>query len=164
MIDLLAPIFRHACPESNNELVNLPRALTRDINIQYYVTMDILQSIVTHRPTHFRYNLDFLSPRDEELLNSEGGPGFKLRWLYGIPDRLVVTLAKINTLWEDFGNHVDLDKTKEIESEIEACSLTTCLTTELNSKQILGKAMAHESWKLAAYIYLYMVKYFSRPQ
>ncbi|KAF8668245.1 hypothetical protein RHS04_04874 [Rhizoctonia solani] len=156
MIDLLAPIFRQACPESSCELVNLPRALINDVNIQYYVTMDVLQSVITSRPMHFRYDLDFLSSRDEDTLNSDDGPRFKLRWLYGIPDRLVVTFARMNTLLEDYGNCVDPEKVREVENEIAGCKLPACSQTRFGSNESFGRVMAHEVWKLAAYVYLYM--------
>ncbi|KAF8747213.1 hypothetical protein RHS02_00353, partial [Rhizoctonia solani] len=138
------------------ELVNLPRALINDVNIQYYVTMDVLQSVITSRPMHFRYDLDFLSSRDEETLNSDDGPRFKLRWLYGIPDRLVVTFARMNTLLEDYGNCVDPEKVREVENEIAGCKLPACSQTRFGSNESFGRVMAHEVWKLAAYVYLYM--------
>ncbi|CCO35220.1 hypothetical protein BN14_09335 [Rhizoctonia solani AG-1 IB] len=105
-MDLYAPIFRLACPEPGHEYVNLPGILTGfQVHLKLYATMDVLLSAVTHRPMFFRYDLDPASPQAEALLNAEDGPG--LRWLAGVPDRLIVTLAKMNTLLEDHGNRVD---------------------------------------------------------
>ncbi|CAE6443274.1 unnamed protein product [Rhizoctonia solani] len=155
-MDFHAPVFRRACPELSNELVNLPRALTSNVNIQYYVTMDVLQSVVTHRPMFFRYNLEFLYPQVEEFLRTGGGPWNKMMWMYGIPDRLIVTFAKINILLEDFGNQVDPESVKELENEIESCRPIAWFDTGTHSAQVLGKSVMYESWKLAAYVYLYM--------
>ncbi|CAE6481154.1 unnamed protein product [Rhizoctonia solani] len=152
---LYAPIFRRACPEHDQELVNFPRLLiTPNINIQYYATLDILQSCLTHRPMFFRYDLTFISPQIEELIKLDQGPG--LRWLYGIPNRIMLVLAKMNTLLEDFGSCIDKEVAKELEDDIGAC--TSILPSSANTDPTLNMArmMVQESWKLAAYVYLYM--------
>ncbi|KAH7345472.1 hypothetical protein B0J17DRAFT_640002 [Rhizoctonia solani] len=154
-MDLCAPVFRRACPESGNEFVNLPRVLTGfDVHLKLYATMDVLLSAITHRPMFFRYNLDFLSQLDEELLNSDDGPG--LRWLAGVPDRLIVTLAKMNTFLEDYGNRVDLGMVKIVEGEITACTAVFSSSSDLNPAPFLGRIVVQESWRLVAFIYLYM--------
>ncbi|ELU36643.1 fungal zn(2)-Cys(6) binuclear cluster domain-containing protein [Rhizoctonia solani AG-1 IA] len=146
---LYAPIFRRACPEHDQELVNFPRLLiTPNINIQYYATLDILQSCLTHRPMFFRYDLTFISPQIEELIKLDQGPG--LRWLYGIPNRIMLVLAKMNTLLEDFGSCIDKEVAKELEDDIGAC--TSILPSSANTDPTLnmGRMMVQESWKLAA--------------
>ncbi|CAE6478222.1 unnamed protein product [Rhizoctonia solani] len=154
-MDLCAPVFRRACPESGNEFVNLPKVLTGfDIHLKLYATMDVLLSAITHRPMFFRYNLDFLSPLDEELLNSDDGPG--LRWLAGVPDRLIVTLAKMNTFLEDYGNRVDSERIKDLEREISACTATFFCGPGSDPALSLGRIVVQESWRLVAFIYLYM--------
>ncbi|KDN46940.1 hypothetical protein RSAG8_04017, partial [Rhizoctonia solani AG-8 WAC10335] len=95
-MNLCAPVFRRACPESGAELVNLPRILTSfDVHLKLYATMDVLLSAITSRPMYFRYDLEFPSWMVEEFLNADDVPG--LRWLIGVPDRLIVTLARMNT-------------------------------------------------------------------
>ncbi|KAF8680023.1 hypothetical protein RHS04_04864 [Rhizoctonia solani] len=155
VMDLYAPIFRRACPEPDDRLVNLPRTLTTiTIHLQYFVTLDVLLSIITRRPMFFRYDLTFLSPEDEELLNMSDGPG--LRWLYGVPDRLMVTLAKMNTFLEDFGSLLERDRVKELEEEIRAFNSIVLPNKGMDPSLGLARTVVQESWRLAAYVYLYM--------
>ncbi|CAE6382066.1 unnamed protein product [Rhizoctonia solani] len=154
-MDLYAPIFRRACPEPDNEHVNLPGILTGfEVHLKLYATMDVLLSAVTSRPMFFRYNLEPPSPQAEALLNSEDGPG--LRWLAGVPDRLIVTFARMNTLLEDYGNRVDPEIVQELEEEILACATTCYSGPAADPVLVLGRIVVQESWKLVAYIYLYM--------
>ncbi|KEP49940.1 fungal-specific transcription factor domain protein [Rhizoctonia solani 123E] len=154
MMDFYAPVFRRACPESGEELVNLPKALIAiEIHLKLFATLDVLLSVITSRPMFFRYNLEFSSPREEDLLNSEDSPG--LRWLYGVPDRLVVTLARINTLYEGFGNSVDRETVRDLEKEIAACALVVSSVT-LDPVLKLGRMVVQECWRLVASVYLYM--------
>ncbi|CAE6443272.1 unnamed protein product [Rhizoctonia solani] len=156
MIELLAPVVRRACPEPDNEFINLPRALTSNLNIQYYVMMDVMQSVVTHRPMHFRYNLEFSSPWTEEIMNSDDLQTPRMMPLYGIPDRLIVTFARMNTLFEDFGNRVSPERIAEVEREIVAYGPVAWSSVEIGSIRALGRIVAHECWALAAHVYLYM--------
>ncbi|CAE6443308.1 unnamed protein product [Rhizoctonia solani] len=152
---LYAPIFRRACPESNRELVNFPRLLiTPNIDLQYYATLDILQSFLTHRPMFFRYDLNFLSPQIEELVKLDQGPG--LRWLYGIPNRVMLILARMNTLLEDYGDFIDKEQVRELEDDIGACAFLLPSSINADPALNMGRMMVQESWKLAAYVYLYM--------
>ncbi|CAE6510956.1 unnamed protein product [Rhizoctonia solani] len=155
-MNLFAPVFRLACPEPATEYVNLPQTLLGNVNLQYFATLDVLQSTLTHRPMFFRYDLQFRSPRDEALVHAEDGPGFKVRWLYGIPDRLVVTLARMNTLLEDFGNRVGEEVVRDLEAEIEASVPAGWSSVGVNPLRILARMLVDESWKFAAYVYLYM--------
>ncbi|CAE6381144.1 unnamed protein product [Rhizoctonia solani] len=155
IMEIYAPIFRRACPELDDQLVNLPRTLTKiNVHLQFYVTLDVLQSIITHRPMFFRYDLTFLSPEDEELLNMADGPG--LRWLYGVPDRLMVTFARMNSFLEDFGSLLEPKKAKELEEEIGAFVSTMLPRVGKHPALGLGRMVVQESWRLAAYVYLYM--------
>ncbi|CAE6468304.1 unnamed protein product [Rhizoctonia solani] len=155
LMDLYAPVFRRACPEPSG-LVNLPRRLTAvEVNLKYFVSYDVLQSMITHRPMFFRYNLDILSPQDEELLGADDRPG--LRWSIGVPDRLVIALAKINTLLEDYGNFVDQEVAQELRREIgRACKPVISSGPEEDPSLMVGRLMVQESWRLVAYVYLYM--------
>ncbi|KAH7345473.1 hypothetical protein B0J17DRAFT_640008 [Rhizoctonia solani] len=154
IMNLYAPVFRRACPESSEELVNLPRALAApEIHLKLFAILDIVLGVVTNRPMFFRYNLKFPSSYEEELLNSENSPG--LRWLYGVPDRLVVTLAKMNTLLEDFGSHVDRETVQALEKEIEICK-PAVVSVGMDPVLKLGRIVVQECWRLVAFIYLYM--------
>ncbi|CAE6468863.1 unnamed protein product [Rhizoctonia solani] len=155
VMDMYAPIFRRACPEPGEELVNLPRVLTTiNVHLQFYATLDVLQSVITHRPMFFRYDLDFISPHVEELLLAEDGPG--LRWLYGIPDRLMIAFARMNTFLEDFGSCVDTGRIRELEKEIASFAPVVCSSTEIDPTLNIARVAVQESWKLAAHVYLYV--------
>ncbi|CAE7130224.1 unnamed protein product [Rhizoctonia solani] len=112
-----APIFRSACPEPPEALVHLPGLLLNiDVSLRYFATMDVLLSVITNRPMFFRYNVEFTPQVTESMMYIENHLG--LQWLYGVPDRLVVTLARMNALREDFGFCVDGIYIREIEEEI----------------------------------------------
>ncbi|CAE6504139.1 unnamed protein product [Rhizoctonia solani] len=154
IMDLYAPIFRRACPEPSNVLVNLPRVLTTNSYLQSYATLDILLSTITYRPMFFRYDLDYISPHHEELINAENGPG--LRWLYGVPDPLMITLARMNTLLEDFGGRLDTGRVRKLEREIGAFKPVYSMDARTDPILNIGRVAVQESWRLAAYVYLYM--------
>ncbi|KAG8699576.1 hypothetical protein FRC11_013615 [Ceratobasidium sp. 423] len=145
-MSLYAPIFRCACPESGDELVNLPRRLTAfEMNLKYFATLKVLKAVLTHCLMFFRYDLNFLSPLHEELLNLEDGLG--LRWLYGVPDRMVYVLAKMNTLLEDYGSRVASEKVQELERDIEACKPAVPSSTEDELTLKVARLVVQESWQ-----------------
>ncbi|KAF8671657.1 hypothetical protein RHS04_08151 [Rhizoctonia solani] len=157
-LDMFAPIFRRACPESNKELANLPSILSapQDIHLKYFATLDTIQSAITSRPMFFRYNLDFISAEVEQSIDSDDGPG--LRWALGIPDRLCVVLAKLNTIYED-GQQPDPEQVQALEAEIQRCSPIIPSTSVMDPVLMLGRIVVQEAWRHAAQIYLYMASH-----
>ncbi|CUA73569.1 hypothetical protein RSOLAG22IIIB_10888 [Rhizoctonia solani] len=156
-MNLCAPVFRRACPESSTELVNLPNILTGfDVHLKLYATMDVLLSAITSRPMYFRYDLAFPSPTTESILNADDGPG--LRWLIGVPDRLIVTLARMNTFLEEHGPRLGLVHVQALEKEIMACSTAFSSGYGTDPALALGRIVVQESWRLVASIYLYMAR------
>ncbi|KAB5590668.1 hypothetical protein CTheo_5892 [Ceratobasidium theobromae] len=124
-----APLFRRCCPDPPHELVHLPSLLLHvDVSLRYFSTVDILLSALTNRPMFFRYNVSFTSEVTESMLNIDNHLG--LQWLYGVPDRLVVTLARINSLREDFGICTDEKIIQELELEIGGFKSTVGTSTE----------------------------------
>ncbi|CEL61369.1 hypothetical protein RSOLAG1IB_09972 [Rhizoctonia solani AG-1 IB] len=105
---------------------------------------------------YFRYDLDFSSPQSEELLNSDDGPGFKMMWLYGVPDRLIITFARMNILLEDSGDRVNPERMQEVEEEIAAFAAVTWSGTRMSATRTITRITAHEVWRLAAHVYLCM--------
>ncbi|KAH7345494.1 hypothetical protein B0J17DRAFT_640083 [Rhizoctonia solani] len=155
LMDLYAPVFRRACPEPSQRLVNLPQRLVgREVNLKLYPTYDILTSMITHRPMFFQYDLEFLSPQDEVLLSAENGPGFS--WSIGIPDRLVVVLAKMNTFLENHGDCMDPGVVLALEKEIGACKPIISSNPGGDPSLTVGRLVVQESWRLTGYTYLYM--------
>ncbi|CAE6443255.1 unnamed protein product [Rhizoctonia solani] len=148
-----APIFRRACPDPPRELVHLPSILLNiDVSLRYYATMDVLFSVITNRPMFFRYNVAFTPEITESMLYIENHLG--LQWLYGVPDRLVVTLARMNALREDFGLCVEEKYIRELEAEI--ASFRVVLGFSGDPTLTVARMVVQECWRQAAYIYLYM--------
>ncbi|KEP48677.1 fungal-specific transcription factor domain protein [Rhizoctonia solani 123E] len=149
----VAPLFRRACPDPDDRQVNLPNLLSNiNIGLEYYATLDIVLGAIIHRPMNFRYDTTFPPGVHESIFNIENGPG--LRWTNGIPDRLVITLARMNALLEDFGSAVDREVIQELELEIEG--FKTFAVASADPDLAAARLVVQESWRQAAYIYLYM--------
>jgi hypothetical protein len=153
-MQVVAPVFRRACPDPLTGLINLPALLsTINLQLQYYGALDVMLSTLTGRPMFFRYNVEFTPDAPESLFLLEDGPS--LRWLYGVPDRLLLTLAKMNTLIEDFGPYVEQETVDELEREIK--SVVPLVGPSSEPALVLGRITVQECWCLAALIYLHMV-------
>ncbi|KAF8708461.1 hypothetical protein RHS03_04447, partial [Rhizoctonia solani] len=148
VMQLVAPIFRRACPDSQDRPADLPTLLTQtNINVRYYAMLDVLLGAVINRPMNFRYETAIMPGIDIE--NSPG-----MRWVYGIPDRLAIILARMNGLLEDFGSNVDHRIIKELEAGIS--SVETVVSAPDDSNLDFGRLVVQECWRQVAYIYLYM--------
>ncbi|KAL5641800.1 hypothetical protein ACGC1H_002032 [Rhizoctonia solani] len=80
-MDLCAPVFRRACPESGTTFVNLSMVSTSfNVNVELYVTRDVLLGAITYRSVNFRYDLEFSSLMVEEFLHADDGPGSVAYW------------------------------------------------------------------------------------
>ncbi|CAE6467106.1 unnamed protein product [Rhizoctonia solani] len=116
-MQLVAPVFRLACPHPLDELINLPTLFTTKIvPLQYYSTLDVLLGVLTSRPMFFRYDVKFTPEAPELIFQLEDGPG--IRWCDGIPDQIVLIFAQMNSLYEDFGPRVRKDVADKLEAEI----------------------------------------------
>ncbi|KAJ1310631.1 hypothetical protein OPQ81_009160 [Rhizoctonia solani] len=148
-----APVFRRACPDPPEKLVNLPSLLTTiDISLQSYATHDIILSMITQRPMFFRFDVAYPPHLSESSFHAEDGPG--LRWLYGIPDWLMIILARMNTMLEDYGSCLDPLVATALEEEIR--SKRTIVAGGVDPSLSMGRIVVQESWRLAALIYLFM--------
>ncbi|CAE6504150.1 unnamed protein product [Rhizoctonia solani] len=148
-----APVFRRACPGPSEGLVNLPTLMMTMIpSLQYYGAFDVLLGVLTGRPSFFRYAVDFSPEAPESLFLLENGPG--IRWKYGIPDRLLLILAQMNGLIEDFGPCVPREIVDKLEGEIKRMKPIASTTTEPVIS--IGRVVIQECWFSAALIYLYM--------
>ncbi|CAE6444940.1 unnamed protein product [Rhizoctonia solani] len=153
LMRLGAPIFRRACPGSREEFVHLPSLLLqRNLSLRYFAAFDILMSVITNRPMFFRYNVAFTQEVPESKMYIQDYLG--MQWFYGVPDRLVVTLARMNALREDYGDCVDATIIQELESEIANFQPVLRLLDE--PTLMVCKLVVQECWRQAAYIYLYM--------
>ncbi|CAE6471314.1 unnamed protein product [Rhizoctonia solani] len=153
IMQLVAPIFRRACPGPLDELVNLPTLLTTtSIILQHYAMMDVLIGVLTGRPMFFRYTVQFTPEVPESLFSRVEAVG--LRWTYGVPDRLIVMFAQMNGLYEDFGSHVPKHIADELEDKIKHMKPVITISTE--PFLTVGRMAVQQAWFQAALIYLYM--------
>ncbi|KAJ1301197.1 hypothetical protein OPQ81_003608 [Rhizoctonia solani] len=146
-----APIFRRACSEPVGQLVNLPKILfSPSINLRYYAQNDIMIATLLVRRMIFRYDIVY-TPQVNELFM---GPQAGLHWLHGIPDQLIILLAWINMLHEDFGTNVDPFLVSQIESEVERVKVTP--KTSDDPIYTIRRFAVRECWRLVVYIHLYV--------
>ncbi|KAL5641811.1 hypothetical protein ACGC1H_002037 [Rhizoctonia solani] len=148
-----APIFRRACPGPLDELVNLPTLLASMVtSLRIYSTFDVILGSLTGRPMFFRYAVNFSPEVPESLFFLENGPG--MRWKFGFPDRLFLTFAQMNGLYEDYGPSVPKQVVDELEAEIKR---TKPIVSDMDAPVLaMGRMVVQECWILAALIYLYM--------
>ncbi|CAE6371438.1 unnamed protein product [Rhizoctonia solani] len=152
-MQLVAPVFRRACPDSEDRPVNLPNLLAQvNVGLQYYAILDVLLSAIINRPMNFRYDTTMMHEIQEPVFSLENGPG--MRWLYGIPDKLTIILARMNGLLEDFGSSVDHKIVKELETDIR--DVETATLPSADPSLAFGRLVVQECWRQVAYIYLYM--------
>ena len=102
----------------------------------------------------FRYTVDFTPEVPESLFFLVDAPGY--RWACGIPDRLLMTLAEMNGLLEDFGPHVPTQVVSELEAEIKR--MKPIVESSAEPHLFVRRTAVQQSWFLAALIYLYMVR------
>ncbi|KAJ1310627.1 hypothetical protein OPQ81_009156 [Rhizoctonia solani] len=153
IMQLAAPVFRRACPDSLESFINLPALFkTMLVTLQYYSTLDVLLGVLTGRPTLFRYNVEFTPDVPESLFSLEDAPG--IRWAYGVPDRLILTFAQMNALFEDFGSHVSQEVVDSLEAHIG--NMKPILAPSTEPLLSVARMVVQQCWFLAALIYLYM--------
>ncbi|KAG8692479.1 hypothetical protein FRC11_003591, partial [Ceratobasidium sp. 423] len=153
LMQLGAPVFRRACPDAREELVHLPSLLLqKDLSLRYYSTFDVLMSVITNRPMFFRYNVSFTPELPESKMYIQDY--FGMQWFYGVPDRLVVTLARMNALREDYGDGVDAKTIQQLELEIG--DFRPVLGVSDEPILMISRLVVQECWRQAAFIYLYM--------
>ncbi|KAL5641767.1 hypothetical protein ACGC1H_002023 [Rhizoctonia solani] len=152
-MQVVAPIFRRSCPDPMDRPINLPNLLSNiNVSIEYFAMLDVLLNAVINRPMNFRYDTSFAVGVYASVFDLEQGPG--PRWCYGVPDRLVILFARINALLEDFGSGVDMRVVRELEAEIKA--VKPIVVASADPSLAVGRLVVQESWRQAAYIYLYM--------
>ncbi|KEP50084.1 fungal-specific transcription factor domain protein [Rhizoctonia solani 123E] len=120
--------------------------------LRYFAMLDVLLNAVIGRPMNFRYDTCFTPGVYASVFDLEQGPG--PRWCYGVPDRLVIIFARMNALLEDFGSGVDMREVRELEAEIK--EVKPIVVASADPILAVGRLVVQESWRQAAYIYLYM--------
>ncbi|ELU42013.1 hypothetical protein AG1IA_03952 [Rhizoctonia solani AG-1 IA] len=113
----------------------------------------ITSNVIMNRPMFFRYDVAFTQDVPESKMHIQDYLG--MQWFYGVPDRLVITLARMNALREDCGDCVDTATIRELELEIAGFRPVLGLSEE--PSLLVSRLVVQECWRQAAYIYLYMV-------
>ncbi|KDN33082.1 hypothetical protein RSAG8_13829, partial [Rhizoctonia solani AG-8 WAC10335] len=86
------------------------------------------------------------------MIATGNGPG--TRWVYGVPDRLIILFARMNALLEEFGSGVDPRVIRELEAEIKEVKAIVMVSTD--PSLAVGRLVVQECWRQAGYMYLYM--------
>ncbi|CAE6503044.1 unnamed protein product [Rhizoctonia solani] len=160
LLQATAPVFRRACPEPPEQLVNLPRMLIEPgLYRRYFAVMDVGLSVTTNRPQLFRYDVSHTADVQERMIRSDYATDYGLEWLHGIPDRFIIMFAWINGLREDFyGREVDLDIVARVEEQIRNERVGQNLHTVNDSDPVfrVRRLVIQEVWRQVVYIFLYM--------
>ncbi|KAF8737267.1 hypothetical protein RHS02_06147, partial [Rhizoctonia solani] len=152
-LDYAAPVFRYGCPELPGQPVNIANImLESNISLQFFVNLDVLQSVTTGNPTYFKYEVPFSLELCERLYqqNNHGS-----QWHLGFPGPFALLFAWINSL-------------SEIPGAAHNSSLVTWVETNLPQIKVsvaesgdpllrLARTLVQECWRYAVLIYLYMV-------
>ncbi|CAE6506366.1 unnamed protein product [Rhizoctonia solani] len=160
LLQAIAPVFRRACPEPPEQLVNLPRMLIEPgLYRRYFAIMDVGLSVVTDRPQLFRYDISDTADVRERMMQLDYTADYGLEWLYGIPDRFILLFAWINGLREDFyGREVDPDIVARVEEQIKNERVGQNLHTVGDSDPVfrIRRLVVQEVWRQAVSLFLYM--------
>ncbi|CAE6447162.1 unnamed protein product [Rhizoctonia solani] len=154
LMQVAAPVFRRACPEPPERLVNLPNVLlSGNVNLQNFVVIDILLSVTMARPMLFKYDTTYTPDTFHRLMSGECG----FEWLYGIPDQFIVLFAWINSLAEDYGPNVDPQYIARIEDQIRDAKTKSSGTPSSDPIRTIRRIAVQECWRQTMYAYLYLV-------
>lgn len=147
-----APVFRRACSEPPEQLVNLPKILlSTGFNLRSFAINDVLLSVTMARPMFFKYDVGCTPEVYDRMVKGESG----LEWLHGLPDQFLIMLARINGLYEDFGTHADPSYITEIEDQIRGVAFLPTLSAD--PVRAVWRIAVQECWRQTMYVYLYMV-------
>jgi hypothetical protein len=124
-----------------------------NLNLQHFATADVMRSLITGKPTYFRYDVPFsldLCNQMHQLRDTHS-----LQWLRGVPDESILLFAWINNLCETPG----ASKNQELITWIEEIVPRIQIPVSQIGDPLLriAKAVAQESWRFVVLIYLYMV-------
>ncbi|CAE6434001.1 unnamed protein product, partial [Rhizoctonia solani] len=151
LMEAASPVFRRACPEPLGQLVNLPNILlSPSINLRHYAETDIMTATLLARRMFLRYDILYTPQINELFAGQQAG----LHWLHGIPDQLIILLAWINMLHEDFGTNVDPLLVSQIEMEVERVKVTP--STSDDPVYTIRRFAVQECWRLVVYVHLYV--------
>ncbi|KAJ1301195.1 hypothetical protein OPQ81_003605 [Rhizoctonia solani] len=151
LMEAAAPVFRRACPDPPEKLVNLPNILaTPGLNLQHFAATDVIISITTARPMFFKYDIECTPEAFTQLVKGDYG----LQWLHGVPDQFIVILAWINVLHENYGDNVDPKYVTQIESQVQNVKIKPSHSPD--PILLILRLAVQECWRQTVYVYLYM--------
>ncbi|KAB5590222.1 Starch synthase [Ceratobasidium theobromae] len=151
LMQAAAPVFRRACPEPPERLVNLSQILLgASPHLRHFAVTDVMISFTLARPLFFRYDVNYTPEICNQLMQGSCG----MQWLYGIPDQFIIILAWISTLYEDYGSSVIPEQVAEIEREIDSVRITPGQSTD--PILTVWRLAVQECWRQTVLIYLYV--------
>jgi hypothetical protein len=154
-----APVFRRACPEPSEQLVNLPNLLQEPgLHRRYFAAIDVALSVTTNRPMLFRYDVTFATEFFHRMSPENLQTDYGVEWVHGIPDQFIILFALINGLREDFfGRSVDPECVARIENQVREVKFVPSISIGPDPTLRVGRLVVQECWRQAVYLYLYMV-------
>ncbi|KAJ1301462.1 hypothetical protein OPQ81_008719 [Rhizoctonia solani] len=149
-----APVFRRACSEPPGQPLNIANILLEPgLNLRHFVSLDVMGSLTTGRPTSFKYKVAYSAELCERMFQLQENHG--LQWLHGLPDQFILILVWINSLCETSGASVDPKLVNWVETEI--LQVKFALDQSEDPALRIGRMVVRECWRKTVLIYLYMV-------
>ncbi|CAE6521051.1 unnamed protein product [Rhizoctonia solani] len=150
-----ASIFRQLCHEPPGAPIDLHllRILRHPLScVRRYAHIDVIFSVTMDTPTLVRYETDNLNVLPSSSYPSIQGDGI-IQWLYGIPDQLILLLAKMKSMRQD-GFTPNESTVASLERDIRELRPYDGSSSE--RFLAIMRYVLQECWKQAAYVYLYM--------
>ncbi|CAE6504763.1 unnamed protein product [Rhizoctonia solani] len=148
-----ALIVRRLCPGPPNSPIDLHSLLQHPLScLQRYAKTDIVSSIITDMPMLLRYETVVPDSHPSNSYASIQSDGI-IQWLYGIPNQLLMLLAKIKTMRQD-GFKPNEEMVTSLEREIR--ELRPYGGSSSERFLAIMQLLVQECWRQTAYVYLYM--------
>ncbi|KAH7345509.1 hypothetical protein B0J17DRAFT_42194 [Rhizoctonia solani] len=148
-----ASIFRQLCHEPSGVPIALNSLLQHPLSwAGRYAHTDIVFSIVTDMPTLLRYKVNLPDSQPSNSDPSTQSDGI-IQWIYGIPNQLILLLAKMKTMRQD-----GLRPNQVTVASLERGIRDLRQYNGSSSERFLAiiRFVVQECWRQAAYVYLYM--------
>lgn len=154
LMEAAAPVFRKACPEAPEEMINLPSLLLSPaLNLRHFAVTDVMIAFTLARSTFFKYDVSYTPEVFSQLLQGASG----LQWLHGVPDQYIILLAWITGLYEDTHGNTDPEIIAQIEREVESVQISP--RSSPDPIHAVWRLTVQECWRQVVYVYLYVVSF-----
>ncbi|KAH7345530.1 hypothetical protein B0J17DRAFT_640224 [Rhizoctonia solani] len=148
-----APIFRQLCPEPPGAPIDLHSLLQHPLRcLRHYAEIDLTFSVVSGMPTLFQYQVTIPNSQHSNPDPASQGEDI-IQWLHGIPNRLLLSFAKMKSMHQD-GLIPDGEMVTSIEQDLQ--ELPSFSGYSSDRFLAIMRCVVQECWRQAAFVYLYM--------